>query len=426
MLPTKLYLDTARLGQTSPSALQAQIDFARLTAEDPSSLYFEKFIRDGVDACPEIADRFPGLAHWHGIADLKRRLASMAGDPDRLRVLLANRSAELMRLAAHCQFQVCRNVLVTDLSWPNWLAILKEEATRAGGRVTMAHISRAIMQDRCSSDDVCHHLSQVYATHECDGLFLPIVSNLGVHLPVAKIVAALRTVGSVNYTIADGAQALNHVDLTEPMKVSDFIVAGAHKWLCAGQPLGIGICSSIVGTDVEAVSVQAVSVDDSLFAGSRRMTADGENGSMETVNLSPFFACSGALTDAEAPVLNVASESRIRNTFRLAKLFVGSDWIRMATTNELQAGILLIRPADPSVFARNVRPHFMEHGIAVSTYADGTVRVSAPVEDVNTSQELLVRGALRNMPRGSSIHDCRLNRRECGPWPSSRQSRDRS
>ena len=397
MLPTKLYLDTARLGQTSPSALQAQIDFARLTAEDPSSLYFEKFLRDGVDACPEIADRFPGLAHWHGIVDLKRRLASMAGDPDQLRVLLANRSAELMRLAARCQFQVCRNVLVTDLSWPNWLAILKEEAERAGGRVTMAHISRSIMRDRCSSDDVCHHLSQVYATQECDGLFLPIVSNLGVHLPVAKIVTALRTVGPVNYTIADGAQALNHVDLTEPMTVSNFIVAGCHKWLRAYLPLGIGLrhTSDLNQIDCRspATELQTARLNDPL-ARIILCTADGY---VETANLTPLFSCSGALSIPHTQFsVDVLGAVRL-NVDAIVNSCSDTGWKTIIPNDEFRAGILMISSRErcmPQTHERAVRATFADNQIAVSAYPFGLVRMSALVEPLTCDQLEHIRQAL--------------------------------
>lgn len=415
MLPTKLYLDTARLGQTSPSALQAQIDFARLTAEDPSSLYFEEFLRDGVDACPEIADQFPGLAHWHGIADLKRRLASMAGDPDQLRVLLANRSAELMRLAARCQFQVCRNVLVTDLSWPNRLAILKEEAARAGGRVTMAQISRSIMRDRCSSDDVCHHLSRVYATQECDGLFLPIVSNLGVHLPVAKIVAALRSVGPVVYTIADGAQALNHVDLTEPMKASDFIVAGTHKWLRSGQQMGIGLIPCPMAADSIDGNwgdhVLRFSLSDPLFRLIEYVEAKGLPDALETVNLNPVFACHGALLGHCSDTW----ECRLNHFRRFISLMIqlcrDSGWKPALSSGGFSSGILVLRVRDTQLTETDpnaVRTQLSKFGISASTYPAGIIRLSAPVSRLNAEQLCIIHKALiclspsfQNTPRVS-------------------------
>lgn len=57
MAASVLYLDTARLGQTSPSTLKAQIDFSRLTAEQPSSLYTDRFLAGGIEAAPSLGAR---------------------------------------------------------------------------------------------------------------------------------------------------------------------------------------------------------------------------------------------------------------------------------------------------------------------------------------------------------------------------------
>lgn len=74
-----LYLDTARLGQTSPSALETLLDFFRLTAEQPSSLYTDRFLAEGIEAAPDSwIDRFPGLKRWRGIAELKKKVLSAA------------------------------------------------------------------------------------------------------------------------------------------------------------------------------------------------------------------------------------------------------------------------------------------------------------------------------------------------------------
>lgn len=116
-MPPLLYLDTARLGQMTPAARDAQLDFVRLSAEEPSSLYFEEFLRGGFSAWPESYQRrFPGLRNWNGVSGLKQGLLQLAGAPDNWRVLLANRSLSLVNLAVRCQFRVCRNVLATDLS----------------------------------------------------------------------------------------------------------------------------------------------------------------------------------------------------------------------------------------------------------------------------------------------------------------------
>ena len=120
-MPPLLYLDTARLGQMTPAAKDAQLDFVRLTAEEPSSLYFEEFLRSGYSGWPEFYQRrFPGLRTWHGVSGLKQSIRQIAGAPDHWRVLLASRSLSLVRLATGSLFRACRNVLATDLGWSTY------------------------------------------------------------------------------------------------------------------------------------------------------------------------------------------------------------------------------------------------------------------------------------------------------------------
>ncbi|MEM8736853.1 MAG: hypothetical protein AAGG44_21665, partial [Planctomycetota bacterium] len=84
----ELYLDTARLGQTTPSALKAQLDFARLTCEAPSSLYFEDYLQSGDSTAGRFAAHNQGIQGWHGIATLQQKLCEFAGCPETHRVML--------------------------------------------------------------------------------------------------------------------------------------------------------------------------------------------------------------------------------------------------------------------------------------------------------------------------------------------------
>jgi len=95
------YLDTARLGQMTPAAKDAQLDFVRLSAEEPSSLYFEQFLRDGFSAWPAFyQERFPGLRTWTGVSGLKQSIRRLTHAPDDWQVLFANRSLSLIHLGA--------------------------------------------------------------------------------------------------------------------------------------------------------------------------------------------------------------------------------------------------------------------------------------------------------------------------------------
>src|SRR6266849_1228510 len=131
---TNLYLDTARFGLMVPAAQKAHADFAQLCGEEGGSAHVEEFLRGepGTSISP-IHLRCPGLAGWHGIAGLKESLCILTVAPAGTPVLLANRSAQLMQLAAKALFRRCGSVLHTDLEWPGYRTIIDSEARRTRG-----------------------------------------------------------------------------------------------------------------------------------------------------------------------------------------------------------------------------------------------------------------------------------------------------
>ena len=139
----------------TPAAKDAQLDFVRLSAEEPSSLYFEQFLQHGYSAWPSFyQDRFPGLQTWPGIAGLKRLIRQLVNAPDDWRVLLASRSLSLVHLASSCMFRVCRNVLATDLSWPTYQRALESKARLTGNRITIVSLRDDILYGGWTVDDV--------------------------------------------------------------------------------------------------------------------------------------------------------------------------------------------------------------------------------------------------------------------------------
>ncbi|MCA9064171.1 MAG: hypothetical protein KDA96_13970, partial [Planctomycetaceae bacterium] len=187
-----LYLDTARLGQMSPRACRASVDFARFASEQGCSLYFSKFLSAGSSAWPESFNhRYPGLSDWEGISGLSSRLKQLAGASPVSDVIVAARSAALMRFAARVMIGPCRNVLLTDLTWPAYERIFSEERRGAACRQTRVALRRRILEDRISTEEVIEVLVAAACEQHCDGLFLPLVDNLGVQLPVAQIVQRL-------------------------------------------------------------------------------------------------------------------------------------------------------------------------------------------------------------------------------------------
>jgi hypothetical protein len=86
------------------SALDSLTAFA--SAEGLSSR-FDDLLVHGFDAWPAgIQHRYPGLADWRGISELKRVLRRIVGVSDDKPVYLANRSTNLMRVGARLLLRV--------------------------------------------------------------------------------------------------------------------------------------------------------------------------------------------------------------------------------------------------------------------------------------------------------------------------------
>src|SRR5579885_938746 len=225
-----------------PGARRAHLDYARLAAGEGASLFFDRFVRCGAAGWPgEALRRYPGLAGWRGVPGLKESLRRLAGCDADLPVLVAGRSAVLMKFAAHLLSYRCQNVLVTDLGWPAYHDTL-EAACRHGIRqVTVVPLREALLASEWTEEEAVERVRQAFLRERCDGLFLSAVSNLGVRLPVERIVRAARATSAVRFVVVDGAQAFCHVPVHLDEGCCDLYLAGCHKWLGACHPLGIAV-----------------------------------------------------------------------------------------------------------------------------------------------------------------------------------------
>src|SRR5579885_2325482 len=166
----RIYLDNARLGQMKPGAQRAVADFVRLAGAEGASPVLDRFLRGGFDPDDSASvDEYPGVATWAGVADLKRALRLLAGHRPDLPVLLAARSAVLMRFAARLLFHPCANVLITDLGWPDYHAILESEARRAGRSVTCVPLRDAVLQNGAVRSEVVDRVRDEFVRRGCDG-----------------------------------------------------------------------------------------------------------------------------------------------------------------------------------------------------------------------------------------------------------------
>ncbi len=383
-----LYLDTARLGQTLPAARDAQIDFVRLTAEEPSTLYFEEFLKHGYDAWPDsYQNRFPDLKTWPGVRGLKKSLRQLAGAPDDWNVLLASRSLSLVQLAARSMFQVCRNVLTTDLSWLTYQDAVTRQAMASGGHVTTVPLREAIFHEGWTADDVTSFLARTYADNYCDGLFLPAVDHLGVRIPIRAIVERIRQTSRVQFVLVDAAQAFCHVPIAECVAVADFVVTGSHKWMRAGQPMGIGIFGQhhsrpLITDTLHKISNTGSDLDP-LLQFTEQIAGSVLNGHSETVNLSPLFSCgAAAVFHRENNAVNEAArhshwDSHLHNIPDSL-----SHWVPVLTHRTLRSRISLFATTEPKIrtnLVEHTRREWLNRGCVVTAYGNGLVRVSPPI-----------------------------------------------
>ena len=394
-----LYLDTARLGLMSPSAQRAQRDYMRLTGEEGGSPYFMRFLREGLAACPAgMERRYPGLAAWAGVGELKSSLRRLAGHRTDLPVLLANRSAQLMRLAARLLFHPCRRVLVTDLGWPAYHDILREEASRAGRAVVSVPLRDDALRGALDADEAVARVAAVFARERCDGLCLTAVSNLGVQLPAERITRALEQRHRVRFVVVDGAQDFCHLPGRLAAEYCDLYLTGCHKWLSAHLPLGVAFYGrrgsrGVIDT-LTSLLVRSGDLDDPLLRFTAQLEFDRLDGVTETVNLLPLFTARGAATDAAAGPW----QGRVGNLTACEQVARSAGWRPLLPEPSLRSGILLLEPdrtRPPSSSADATRDRLREAGVVATTYDGGRVRLSMPSAPLTPPSLALLHGALR-------------------------------
>jgi len=387
-VPPVLYLDTARLGKMSPGAQHALSEFHSLAGDIGCCMYFEVFLQQGF---PAPRSEWPFLSSWRGIDGLKTRLKRFAGAVPDSRVLLANRSSQLMKLAAHLLAGRCRNVLITDLTWPSYARILRVVAEITDCRVSCLPLRRQIFADRMMAAEITTFVREAYQSLNCDGLFLPLVDNLGIHFPVKECVHAIRENAHVQFVAVDGAQALGHVPVRLADLPCDIFLAGCHKWLRAYQPLGLAFfgrpeSQAFIQETVATLQGEGV-LDDPLLVftenyGTGRRTAFGE-----TVNLSPLLTCHGALLDAEAEQRSNGAFRQL-NTELLCEAADGTAWRPVPVHQSIQSNITVMHRANgPPSSSERLRQRFHSAQVALTAYANATIRLSLPFERLASQEQ---------------------------------------
>ncbi|HEX5270190.1 MAG TPA: aminotransferase class V-fold PLP-dependent enzyme, partial [Gemmataceae bacterium] len=301
--------------------------------------------------------------------------------------LLAGRSAELMRLASRLLCHPCRNVLTTDLGWPSYHDILLSECRRANRRMTTVHLLNAILRGGVTEDEIVARVRNEFVLRGCDGLFLTSVSNLGLRLPVERLVRAVESAAQVWFVVIDGAQDFCHVSSDLRNEYCDLYLAGAHKWLRGYHPMGLGFYgrrrSRAMIETVLSELLREGELGDPLLRFSTQLEADALDGVSETVSLANLFSCHGAVEDATAAAGGPTSflASRLQNLDVAAGVAGAVGWRPLLPSESLRTGILLLeaeRAATRGRPADELREAFYGEGVALTAYGGGLIRLSMP------------------------------------------------
>lgn len=397
-----LYLDTARLGQMSPAARDASIDFSRFANEFGSPLYAMQLLTEGFPNWPStLRQQYPGLVHWRGVSHFKNGLRQIAGAGHESEILLASRTASLMKFAARLMTGPCRNILTTDTCWPAYKNILNHEVQRTGNRITEIPVREKILRQSYSKQSIIDFLVNEYIDHQCDGLFLPLIDNLGIRLPVRELVCQIRERSELRFVAVDGAQAIGHVPLNLETLGCDFFLGGSHKWLRAFYTMGFGFFGNPGSRDYIARSLglwrKSKIVDDPMLSFSDELELSTVAHYGETVHIAPLLIANAVVGEFDSHKLesNVNAQADRK---QIENLVANAGWDPITSCPELTSQILLARRKhNPEGFDQVVQQALITSNVAATTYSNGLLRLSLPFEGLDEDDRSQLFSALNSV-----------------------------
>ena len=203
---------------------------------------------------------------------------------------------------------------------------------------------------------------------------------------MAELLEELQFSRKLRFVVIDGAQALGHVEPRFRSVPCDLYLAGCHKWLSAGQPLGLGFCSRASSRGYLRAAlgemIASGAVDDPLLLFDRQFEVGAGEPFGETADLTSLFSAAAAV-DAARSVLDQsdAPGQRLANAEIARAAAVGTGWRALPVDPPLRSGIVLLeaegdraRAASPG----HTRDEFQRERIALTAYSGGRVRLSTP------------------------------------------------
>ncbi len=226
------------------------------------------------------------------------------------------------------------------------------------------------------------------------------VCNLGIKLPIEKIVTEIEKIAPLRFVVVDAAQSINQVDQKSLSSIADFVFFGTHKWLKSLIPMGVGVFCKPSSRSFVEESIERYLNDgrmsDPLLAFSSQDCRSKQFS--ETVNLTPLFAGAGAVWDAQHKNTKQQCDRIVQNRAFISDVLAQSDWSIVLPDDEFQSRIQLVqselkmRQMSPSTLAR----HFLDFGVAVTGYTDGLCRISIPDGELSRGQMLSFKNVASN------------------------------
>ena len=356
-----IYLDTARMGRPRPETVAALDCLSKYWATWGLSCEFDEFLHEGCRPGDRFS-QYDALKHWMGIEELKEALRSLAGLDASWLTLTSSRSFKLLESSVQRFEQHHQRVLCFESLWPQY----RERLLRATDTV--------VLNDGIACDDamLVKFTAQIYATALCHGVLLPAVTHFGRRIPYELILREVQERSKIELAVIDGAQELGHLPVRLDGSCPTIYVSCAQKWLKSGIPLGIAFVSEHA---VESGWGKAIRrIDDSL------LQFTGGNASArcfgETVSISPLITCRTAIVDVD--LQQIKKQHLIRMENRRTLLDLSKRWQIIESAGE-PTGIVTLRNAALANWDSNqLRKAFLKHGIVLSAYADGMIRLSMP------------------------------------------------
>lgn len=378
-----LYLDTARIGQISPSAALACSAVTKLANDDPRQI-FDEVVKVFGDA------ENPSIPCWQGQSEFRRSMLECLNAGDEKRLIFASHSAALVKLVAQSIFLASSSVFCTDLIWPRYKTVLSRQAKRASKQLTVLPIRDFLKF--ASKANIVEKVATSFLESQCEAIYLTGVSSDGFKLPIDEIIERIEAEREIRFVAVDGSQEFAQGDHSNSCRVADIYLFSCHKWLGGYHPLSVGLYGNRRTRDYLEVTISRMikigAIEDPLL---RFQHGRNSCNLQETVNLLPLLSASGALNDllASSKPLEEMETLNISNRNVICDAVSQTNWaiVNDVLDSGLHTRILTFRNPDGQAWPRyQFEASLRSRGIACSTYENGDVRLSLPDRELSARE----------------------------------------